>query len=186
MLKLAGAELALEDRHTRTGGTLILKPRSFFEDVLIFCFMRTCLSSVQAKREHPDLDCGLPGRAAAAFSEAMGLAFPGLWAPRDLRVQRTLARWDLGSSAHQDASGKRSYVHVIFARRAPPPPAAAPPPTEAERRKRKTTLERERRRRQRELPETPEVLERRERERQRDRERLQRWRKKERELPEAE
>jgi hypothetical protein len=44
----------------------------------------------------------------------MGLAFPGLWEPRDLRVQRTLARWDMGSSAHQDASGKRSYVHVIY------------------------------------------------------------------------
>jgi hypothetical protein len=120
LLKLAGAELALE----ALGGTLILKPRSFFEvrgalghpsrSSRAPSQSCACSLSVQAAREHPDLDCGLPGRAAAAFSAVMGLAFPGLWAPRDLRVQRTLGRWDLGSSAHQDASGKRTYVHVIY------------------------------------------------------------------------
>jgi hypothetical protein len=60
------------------GGTLILKPQSFFEvrgalghpsrSSRAPSQSCACSLSVQAARKHPDLDCGLPGRSAAAFS----------------------------------------------------------------------------------------------------------------------
>jgi hypothetical protein len=92
----------------------------------------------------------------------------------DVAITPPLAGWELPAN---------SYVSLDLLKL-----AGAELALEAEGGTRERAADRERRRRQREkeLPETPEVLEQRKRKRAADRERKRRQRKKERELPEAE